>query len=87
MKKRVGSPFCTNVLRIALNKEEEMVASALITYYKVHLDKKMIIRALKSNQTTFLYCVFAFNKNYELKRGVNLEDIEETEDDEELTYA
>ena len=63
-----------------------MVASALVTFYKVQLDKKMIIRALKTNQTTFLYCVWAFNKNFELKPGVNLDDrgIEETESDEEI---
>jgi hypothetical protein len=35
MQKRVGAPFCTNVLRVALNFKEEMIASALVTYYKV----------------------------------------------------
>jgi hypothetical protein len=85
MKKRVGSPFCTNVLRVALNQEEEIVASALIAYYKVHLDKKMIVRALKTKQMEFLYCVWAFNKNYELKPGISLEEqeIPESESDEE----
>lgn len=49
MSKRVGAPFCTNVLRVALNLKEEMVASALVSYYKVQLDKRMLIRALKTN--------------------------------------
>lgn len=49
MRKKVGAPFCTNVLRIALNLKEEMVASTLVYNYKVQLDTKMIIRALKTN--------------------------------------
>lgn len=65
LSKRVGAPFCTNVLRVALNFSEEKVASTLVSYYKVSLDEKMIIRAVKTNQTDFLYCIWAFNKNYE----------------------
>ena len=49
LKKKFGQAFCTNVLRVALNHKEEMVASNLIAYYKVELDDKMIIRALKTN--------------------------------------
>ena len=46
----------------------------------------MITRALKTNQKDFLYCVWAFNKNIELKHGVVLDErgIEETESDEEI---
>ena len=65
IKSKVGSPFCTNVLRIALNKNEGMIASTLVAFYSVQLDKKMLIRAIKTNQMDFLYCVWAFNKNYE----------------------
>ena len=49
MKSTVGSPFCTNVLRIALNKREGMIASVLVAFYKVQLDQKMLIRAIKAN--------------------------------------
>jgi hypothetical protein len=45
----------------------------------------MIVRALKTNQLNFLYCVWAFNKNYEIKAGLDLDDfdIAESESDEE----
>jgi hypothetical protein len=49
MKRRIGMPFCTNVLRIALNAREEQIASTLIANYKIALDEKMIIRALKTD--------------------------------------
>lgn len=37
----------------------------LVAYYNVRMDEEMILRAIKTNQVDFLYCVFAFNKNYE----------------------
>jgi hypothetical protein len=45
----------------------------------------MIIRALKTNQLNFLYCVWAFNKNFEVKPGIDLNDLDipESESDEE----
>ena len=85
----VGSPFCTNVLRIALNKKEGMIASTLVAKYSVQLDQKMLIRAIKANQMDFIYCVWAFNKNYEQKLdSVNSEEesqeseLESDEDDD-----
>lgn len=65
LKSKVGSPFCTNVLRIALNFKEMTIASTLVAFYNVHLDEKMLVRAIKTNQMQFIYCVWAFNKNYE----------------------
>lgn len=65
MAMKVGAPFCTNVLRVALNFKEVKIASTLIAYYNVNLDEKMIIRAIKINAMDFLYCVWAFNKNFE----------------------
>ena len=65
LRKRVGTPFSTNVLRVALNFKEEKIASTLISYYKCSLDERMICRAIKTGQMDFLYCVWAFNKNYE----------------------
>lgn len=49
MKQKVGSPFTTNVLRIALNFKEEKIASTLVEQYEVCLDDRMIIRAVKTN--------------------------------------
>ena len=43
MRKRVGSPFVTNVLRVALNFCEEKIASKIISEYKAKLDEQMII--------------------------------------------
>lgn len=63
-----GVAFNTNVLRIALNEREENIAKVLVTYYQVEIDKDMIIRAIKTRQIKdFLYCVWAFNKNYEYR--------------------
>jgi len=49
MKSKVGSPFATNVLRIALNFKEEVISSVLVYAYMVSLDEKMLVRALKTN--------------------------------------
>ena len=62
---RVGSVFTTNVLRIALNQKEQIIAATLVRNYRIQLDRQMLIRAIRSNQIYFVYCVFAFNKNYE----------------------
>jgi len=48
MKEKVGIPFCTNVLRVALNMKEEMIASMLVSDYSVHVDQFMIVRAIKT---------------------------------------
>lgn len=50
LKSKVGSPFCTNVLRIALNFKEVTISSTLVAFYNVHLDEKMLVRAIKTNQ-------------------------------------
>lgn len=57
--------FNTNVIRIALNMKEEKIASLIVAYYTVKIDKEMIMRAIKTAQIDFLYCVFAYNKNYQ----------------------
>jgi len=72
-------PFCTNVLRVALNFKEEMIASVLIAEYKISLDEQMVIRALKTDQMNFLYCCYAFNKNYTRLNSYVGEDKESTE--------
>jgi len=79
MKRRVGMPFLTNVLRVALNFKEEMIASVLIAEYKISLDEQMVIRALKTNQMNFLYCCYAFNKNFTRQNSYAGEANESTE--------
>ena len=41
----------------------------------------MLIRALKTNQLQFLYSIWAFNKNIELKPNLSLSDIDMPETD------
>lgn len=62
----IGLPLNTNVLRIALNIKEERIAMLLVAYYKAVIDQSMLVRAIKTDQMNFLYCLYAFNKNYEL---------------------
>lgn len=39
MREKVGSPFATNVLRIALNFKEITIASMLVSKYDIQLDE------------------------------------------------
>lgn len=41
-------------MRIALNMQEERIASLLIAYYKTKMDEEMILRAVKTGQIDFL---------------------------------
>ena len=56
----------------------------LVSQYKVSLDERMIIRAVKTNQTDFLYCIWAYNKNYEKKsHGTDGDDSEDTDSEQD----
>lgn len=44
----VAVTFNTNVVRIALNMQEEKIASLIIAYYTVKIDEEMILRAVKT---------------------------------------
>ena len=48
MSTPVAVTFNTNVMRIALNMQEEKIASLLIAYYNVKIDEEMILRAVKT---------------------------------------
>ncbi len=50
----VSLTFNTNVLRIALNMQEEKIASLLIAYYYIKVDEEMVLRAVKTAQIDFL---------------------------------
>lgn len=41
-------------MRIALNMQEEKIASLLIAYYSVKIDEEMILRSVKTAQIDFL---------------------------------
>ncbi len=58
--------------------------SVLVAYYNVDLDEKMIIRAIKINAMDFLYCVWAFNKNFERRtKAINSLSHDSNDEDDE----
>lgn len=54
----------TNVLKIALQKDEEKISCIITAYYEVSLEEEMIIRALANYNYHWLMFVWAFDKNY-----------------------
>ena len=48
MKEPFATSFNTNVLRIALNMQEEKICSILVSEYHVKIDEEMILRAVKT---------------------------------------
>lgn len=49
-----AATFNTNILRIALNMNEEKIASIIVAYYSVKIDEDMILRAVRTGQINFL---------------------------------
>lgn len=54
----------TNVLKMAIEKDEEKLACIITAYYEVELNEDMIIKALTSENFEWLFFVWAFDKNY-----------------------
>ncbi len=54
LKTQAALTFNTNVMRIALNMQEEKIASLLVAYYYIKIDEEMILRAVKTAQIDFL---------------------------------
>ena len=54
LKSEHGQTFNTNIMRIALNMQEEMIACLIIAYYDSKIDEEMVIRAVKTQQLRFL---------------------------------
>jgi hypothetical protein len=54
----------SNVLKIALQKDEEKLACIIVSYYEVALEEEMVVRALANENYQFLLFVWAFDKNY-----------------------
>ena len=57
-------PFNRNVLRVALNMEEELIACIIAARYTIIIDKKMVEKAIKANMMEFLYMIYGYNKNF-----------------------
>lgn len=53
----------TNILKIALQKEEEKLACILTAYYNIAIKEEMIGRALVNENFEWLMFLFAFNRN------------------------
>jgi hypothetical protein len=64
IKTKAGQGLCTNALKIALIHQEEKVASVLLVEYKVRLEEDMLKRAIVTQKFYFIYCMWAFRKNY-----------------------
>ena len=54
----------TNILKIALQKEEEMIACIITAYYEVTLEQEMLIKALSMDNFKWLQFLWAFQKNF-----------------------
>ena len=54
----------SNILKIALQKNEETVACIITAYYEIELEEDMVVRAITSNNYHWLLFVWAFDKNY-----------------------
>ena len=54
----------TNVLKIALQLEEEMLACVITAFYEVNVEQEMIIKALSINNFEWLKFLWAFDKNF-----------------------
>lgn len=50
--------------KLRIDHLTDVSRSILVAEYKVDLDEHMIIRAIKINAMDFLYCVWAYNKNF-----------------------
>lgn len=87
LKSEAGCTFNTNIMRIALNLEEEKIASLILAYYDSKLDDEMVLRAVKTQQLSFLYTMFAFNRNFEelmsKRKFLKLLELAEAENDPE----
>lgn len=60
----IGREFNTNILRIALNMQEEQIASIIMAQYCCNLDEDIISHAIKKTKMSFVKNMFLFNKNY-----------------------
>ena len=62
----IGLPFNTNILKIALNSKETIIAAIIAHKYKCIIYQNMINKAIRSDQLPFIFQVYQMNKNFEL---------------------
>lgn len=48
MKNEAGQTFNTNIMRIALNHQEEKIASIIVAFYNSRVDDEMVLKAIKT---------------------------------------
>lgn len=48
LKDEAGQTFNTNIMRIALNMQEEKIASIILALYDSKIDDEMVLRAVKT---------------------------------------
>lgn len=56
--------FMGNLLRIALDKDEEVLAQIIIAYYKCSVDEELLTKAVQKDRLNFLYFMFGFGRNF-----------------------
>lgn len=54
LQSMIAQTFNTNVLRIALNMQEDKIASVIVSKYSCKIDEEMVMRAVKTAQMDFL---------------------------------
>ena len=54
IKSEAGQTFNTNIMRIALNLQEEKIASIIVAFYSAKIDDEMVLRAVKTLQMYFI---------------------------------
>jgi hypothetical protein len=77
MISKAGKIFSTNVLKVALNLQEERVASVLVCSHDIRIGDEMLNRALRTFKFEFIYFLFASNKNQIEETGnfINFEEL------------
>lgn len=61
---RAGEFFCTKVLRIALFRQEEKIASVILVEYSTILAEDLIEHAVRSKLFNYLHYMWVFEKNW-----------------------
>lgn len=56
--------FMTNILKILLEMDEEVLACQLVAYYELSLDDDLVLYALEKKLFSFLKFIWIFQKNF-----------------------
>lgn len=61
-----SNTFNTNILKIWLNRNEEHLASIIVSHYQIKMDDNIINRAIDTNMLTLLKTIFTYSKNLQM---------------------